>query len=392
MTTAVPSTDADLWTEEVMRDPYPTYRHLRDIAPVVYMEKFDLWAVSRYAQVREVLGNWERFTSTQGTALSDELNEMLLGTILSVDPPLHDEMRSVLAEQLSPRALSGLRREIEAKAERLVESVLAQGSFDAVSDLAEPLPVQVVATLIGLPEEKWGPLLELADSIFNVYGPWNDLTRQNLEGANKFYEYCAVEAARDKLRPGSWGAAIYEAADNGVIPHEKTVELMCSYVGAGMDTTIAAIASAVYLFAKNPEQWDILRAEPSLMRQMFSEVLRLEGPVQAFSRVTVEDWDADGVTVPKGARLVVLYASANRDERKWDDPELFDIRRNPVDHVGLGFGLHACAGQALARLETQSVIGGLIKCVRRFDCGEPVMRPNNVLRTMKSLPVTVTLA
>jgi cytochrome P450 len=165
---------------------------------------------------------------------------------------------------------------------------------------------------------------------------------------------------------------------------------MASYVGAGMDTTIAAIASAVYLFAQHPEQWDLLRSDESLMRAAFHEVLRLEGPVQPFSRVTLEDWHADGVPVPQGARLLVLYASANRYERKWSDPEKFDIRRNPVDHLGLGFGLHSRAGQSLARLETQSVMTALLKRVQRFECGKPVMRPNNILRTMKSLPTTVT--
>jgi cytochrome P450 len=386
-----PSSQIDLWAPDVMPDPYDTYRELRDLGPAVHLEKFDLWAIPRYTQVREVLGSWERFTSTQGTALSSELNELLLGTILSLDPPLHDQMRSVLAEQLSPRAVAKLTPQIEAKADELVDRVLAKGTFDAVKDLAEPLPVQCVAHLIGLPPDQWQPLLELADSIFTVYGPMNDLTRENLEGANRFYEYCAVEAARENLRPGSWGAAIYEAADSGVIPQEKTTELMCSYVGAGMDTTIAAIASAVYLFARNPDQWDLLREDPSLMRATFGEILRLEGPVQSFSRVTLDDYDADGTIVPAGSRLLVLYASANRDERKWDQPERFDIRRNPVDHLGLGYGLHACAGQAVARLETQSVIASLLKRVKRFECGEPQMRPNNILRTMSGLPVTVTL-
>jgi cytochrome P450 len=134
-----------------------------------------------------------------------------------------------------------------------------------------------------------------------------------------------------------------------------------------------------------------LRSDESLMRAAFHEILRMEGSVQSFSRVALEDWDAGGVPVPQGARLLVVDASANRDERKWSDPEKFDIRRNPVGHLGLGFGLHSCAGQSLARLETQCVITTLPKRVRRSECGEPVMRPNNILRTMKRLPTTVTL-
>ena len=340
--------------------------------------------------MREVLGDWQRFTSTQGTALSSELNELLRETILSVDPPLHDQMKSVLAERMAPRAIAGLTPGIVAKADALVEGVVSKGSFDAVSDLAEPLPVQCVASLIGLPEDTWESLLELADSIFTVYGPMNDLTRQNLEGANRFFDYCATEAAREKLRPGSWGAAIYEAADNGVIPHEKTTELMASYVGAGMDTTIAAIAAAVHLFARYPDQWDLLREDPSLMRSAWHEILRLEGPVQFFSRVTLDDYDGHGTRVPAGSRLLIMYASANRDERRWEDPDTFDIRRKPVGQLGLGYGLHACAGQALARLEAEAVLGALLKRVRRFEAGEPVRRPNNILRTLKRLPVTVT--
>jgi cytochrome P450 len=156
-----------------------------------------------------------------------------------------------------------------------------------------------------------------------------------------------------------------------------------------MDTTIAAIATGLWLFSENPGEWDALRSEPALLRGSFSEILRLEGPVQSFSRVAVDDWEADGVVVPAGSRLVVLYASANRDERRFPDPERFDIRRNTGGHLGFGFGLHACAGQALARLEAQGALGAIARRVRRIEAGEPVIRQNNIVRGMESLPLTV---
>jgi len=165
--------------------------------------------------------------------------------------------------------------------------------------------------------------------------------------------------------------------------------MMIDYVGPSLDTTISAISNAVWLFANNPEQWDLLRADPRLMPSAISEVLRYDSPIQGFSRYVARDVDMGGVVLPAGSRAIVFYGAANRDERKYPDPDRFDIRRRPGDHLGFGAGPHACVGMNLARLEMQALFTALAKRVRRFTILEEEARLNNVLRGYKMLRVAV---
>ncbi len=166
--------------------------------------------------------------------------------------------------------------------------------------------------------------------------------------------------------------------------------LVMTYVTAGMDTTVHAIGHTLWLLGQHPDQWEALRADTALIPQAFREVLRYESPVQMFGRTVTADWAAgDNITVPAGSRLVVLFGAANRDERKRDDPDRFDIRRPNFDHLGFGYGLHGCAGQALARMEGEAILRALTERVTRIEIGQPVRHYNNELRGLESLPVTV---
>jgi cytochrome P450 len=195
--------------------------------------------------------------------------------------------------------------------------------------------------------------------------------------------------APGRLKPGSMGAAIYEAAERGDIRREQCAHLMISYLVAAMDTTINAISNSVMLFATYPEQWQIVRDQPKIIPLAFEEIVRFESPVYTFKRVTSREVDVEGITIPENADVVMLYGSANRDERKWQDPDRFDVRRGPVDHVGFGYGIHGCAGQGLARMEGQAVLNALVRRVARFEIGEPKRRLNNVIRGLGSLPTTI---
>lgn len=385
---SAPSSAVDLWDDEVLRAPYPTYAELRRLGPVVYLNTHHVWAVTSHQAMRTVLADHRTFTSTQGIGLNDHVNKMGNG-ILAADPPEHDTMRLVLAEQLSPRGVGRLRDQIQDRADEFVDSVVARGTFDAVTDLGELFPVSIVAGLIGIPESDRGELLNYAESAFTCFGPWNQRTRDHLPNWTEFLKFCATRATRENLLPGSWGVALHEAADRGVISHRTAIELLGAYLGAGMDTTISAIASAVMLFAQHPQQWRLLRAEPALLPSAFLEVLRMESPIQLFSRVTVEDVDLGGVEVPARSRVLVLYGCANRDESHYPDAHEFDIRRKPNDHLAFGFGLHGCAGQYLARTETLAVLQALVTRVQSIAIGQPAFHLNNITRRLGSLPTTV---
>jgi cytochrome P450 len=388
----VPEFDLDLFSDENLTDPYPLYARFRAAGPVVHLPQIDAYVLSRYDDVRAGLGDHDTFISGRGVGLTDAGNATRKGVIIASDNPLHDQLRAVLSERLSPRAMNRIKAEIEQKADDLVASVVAKRSFDAVRDLAQAFPLTIVCDLIGLPPGDRMRLLEWANAGFNLWGPKNDRSTSALAVWANLVEYISTQATRDKLAPGTMGAAIYEAADRGLISHEQCPQLFVSYLVAGVDTTINAVANAVELFARSPDQWDRLRADPALIPSAFEEVLRIDAPLQLVRRWCVRDVEMSGTTIPAESNVVMIYASANRDARKWTDPDAFDITRNPVDHVSFGYGLHGCAGQALARLEAHSMFKSLAKRVQRFNAGTPARRLNNVMRGFESIPVSVELA
>lgn len=380
-----PHSDLDLFGDELLTDPYPAYQNLRNLGGAVHLESLNAWALPRYDGVRGALGDWQTYSATS-LALTAPVNEMFVGTILATDPPQHDVLRSVLAERLGPRAVRSLQADIEARAEHLVNDVVARDTFDAVTDLAAAFPFAVVFDLIGLPDEARPNMLRWADATFNIFGPMNSRTVDGLAAAQEMFGWLATLEAKD-LSEGSMGRAVFEAADHGRIPHESCIPLIIAYAAAGMDTTINSIANAVYLFAEHPDQWDLVRADPGKLPGAYNEILRYDAPVQFFGRKTTREVDVDGVIVPEGAQMLLLYGSGNRDERHYPDPDRFDVTRAPVDHLTFGYGTHGCAGQALARLEAHAVLGALSRRVRRIHLGTPHRHLNNSVRGFGSLPV-----
>jgi cytochrome P450 len=387
---SVPTSDVDVFASDVLADPYDAYRSLRDAGPAVHLTSHPVWFLGRYADVRAALADWETFTSAQGVALTDDMNAPMLGGVLATDPPEHDVLRAVLSEKMAPRALAKLRGDIAERADALVADVVARGSFDAVTDLAQALPVDVVADLIGLPQEGRDKLLPGADATFASFGPLDERMMARMPVFMDYMGYMQSVSERSVLAPGSWGAAVWEAVDAGRIPAETAGPLLTAYLVAGMDTTVAAIASYVRFLAEDPELFALLKADPALIGGGFEEALRIESPVQGFFRNTTRDVDIDGVVVPAGSRVLLSNGSADRDERHYPDPDRFDVHRNPVDHLAFGYATHGCAGQGLARIEARALIESLLRRVDRIEpAGEPVRHEHPVVRGLERLPVTV---
>jgi cytochrome P450 len=382
------SYDIDVYSDEVLDDPYPHYRTLRELGPAVWLPRNQLWAISRHKDVREALRNHQVFSSAHGVAGNEATNDASRGNLLATDPPQHDLLRRVVGAPLSPKALNPLRERLEASAIALVDRLVGRGSFDAVTDFAQYLPVSIVSELVGLPEEGRHNMLRWAEATFNQLGGENARTVAARPITQEMREY-TLTATPDKLRPGSWAAMLYEAGEQGVIPRTLCPVLMRDYLGPSLDTTIFAISNLILLFGQNPDQWDIVRDDPSLILNAINECVRLESPIQSFTRRLLADHHVDGAQIPKGGRALVMYASANRDERKWDQAERFDVRRKVGEHVGFGHGIHTCAGMHLARMEMQVLILALTKRVRSFEIGVPMRAKNNVLRGLEHLPVKV---
>ena len=342
------TSDLDLYSDDVLTEPYEHYRRLRDAGPVVWLERHNAWVVVRYDAVRTVLRNWATFSSASGVALNDPLNTAMSGNTLGSDPPLHDLLRNVVGSSMTAQALRPIKEMIESRAEELVDRLVTLKSFDAIEDLAQVLPLSIVPDFIGLPQEGREHMLDWAEATFNAMGPMNERCIHALQTLPEVFGYAMQIAASGNLQPGSFGAGVLEAQRDGRITEAQCPQLFTAYLVPSLDTTISAVGSAIWLFGRSPDQWNRVRENPSLIPNAFEEVLRLESPLQSFSRLATSDYDVEGISIPAGARVVVLFASANRDERKWEHADTFDVTRNTSGHLGFGYGIHLCAGASLA--------------------------------------------
>jgi len=384
----IPDVDIDIYSPEALADPYENYRIFRDTAPIVRLPKYDLYLMARFADVQAALKNNALFSSGSGVAMNDLMNQAIAGSTLHTDAPYHSTLRSIVSRPLTPARLTELRQRLYALAEALVEQLLAKGDFDAATELAPHLPVTVVSELIGLPEEGRERMLTWAGAVFNSLGPRGlELTESALPIVDEMVTY-ARGCTADRVKPGSWVAKLYEAAEAGELRFEQVGPVMGDYLGPSLDTTILATGSTIALFAEHPDQWDKLRANPSQIPNAVNEAIRLESPIQGFSRVLTDDFSVEDQRLHKGARVLVMYASGNRDERRWEDPERFDITRRANEQLGFGHGIHMCMGANLARMEISALLSALIPRVERFELHQAKRISNNVLRGYKSLKVT----
>jgi 4-methoxybenzoate monooxygenase (O-demethylating) len=224
--------------------------------------------------------------------------------------------------------------------------------------------------------------------VFNAFGPRTAHFTAAMAEAAKVIAYINGQCAREALSPDGLGATIWAAVDTGEITAEEAPLLVRSLLSAGLDTTVVGIGNALYAFATNPEQWRTLRENRALTRPAFDEVLRWESPIQTFFRTTSRPVDVGGVAIPQDAKILLFLASANRDPRKWDDPERFDVTRRAAGHVAFGAGIHLCVGQMLARLEVEMIVAALAARVERIDiAGEPRRKLSNSLRQFAALPI-----
>jgi cytochrome P450 len=382
---SLPTSDLDLFSDELLLDPYPHFARLRELGGVVHLPANDVYALTRYDVIRTALGDPETFSS-RTIAFNPMANEALQGTSLASDPPVHTQLRATLTENLSPRALRGLKTTIDAKAAALVDDLVTQGSFDAIDALARAFPLEVVADLIGFTGHVRDNMLRWGQAAMQVLGPMNQRTAESFPVAGELYGWCAGVTA-EELAPGSVGRGIFDAEARGDIPPNTAGHIIHQYLGAGVDTTVAAIGNVVALFARHPDQFDLVRKDLSLVPAAFAEVLRYWVPIHAWGRAVTRDVELDGVTVPAGSQVALLLGAGNRDPRHYPDPDAFLVARNPVDHLSFGYGPHGCAGQGLARLEAHAVIESLATRVQRLVVGEEVRVPSNTTRSIDSLRV-----
>lgn len=389
------SVDIDPFSMQFYQDPYPAHALMRDGGAVVWLPRYAVAACARFAEARQVLSDWQTFSSARGVGMADFQAHgrfRLPSIILEADPPQHTRSRRALMKALSPAVMRSLRETFAAAAAEMVERLVAKGEFDACSELAEAFPLRVFPDAIGMRPENRHHLLPYGDMVFNSFGPPNELFQEAAKRADEAFPWVQSEALRENLRPDGLGAILYECADAGEITQEEAHMLVRAILTAGVDTTVNGIGAAIYCLARFPQQWLKLREDPDrLARAAFEEAIRLESPVQTFFRTTTRATELGGVALGADRKVLVFLGAANRDPRQWRDPDNYEIERKNIGHVGFGAGIHVCVGQLLARLEGEVVLQSLARRVSRLElAGEPERRFNNTLRGLKRMPVRVT--
>jgi 4-methoxybenzoate monooxygenase (O-demethylating) len=392
----LPTNATDPFSADVLEDPAPLHRELREAGPLVRLTAYGVYGLARYAQVHAALTDWQAFQSGAGVGLSNFRYEEPWrppSLLLEADPPRHDAPRRVLQKVLSPRSLRRLREDWLADGDALVDEVLSGGpEFDGVPALAEAFPLRVFPDAVGLPAEGRENLLPLGDHNFNAFGPANELVRAGAPKAPELMAWATARCQREALAPDGFGAQIWAAADRGEITVAQAPVVARSLLLAGVDTTVHGLSAVLYAFATHPDQWRRLRAEPGLARVAFDEAVRWESPVQTFFRTATRDVRVGGHVIPDGQKILVFLGAANRDPRRWSDPDAFDLGRDPSGHVGFGMGIHQCVGQHVARLEAEAILTALARRVRTIELAGPTKRHhNNTLRAWESIPLRVQL-
>jgi len=398
MTTTIPAglpvSDLDPYEIDVLTSPWQLHAALRDAGPVVYLRRYGVYAMARYEQVHAALSDWQGFESGAGVGLSNFRHETPWrppSLLIEADPPRHDAPRNVLARILGPRRLHKLREEWFAAAETLVEEVLSDtDEFDAVQRLGAAFPLRVFPDAVGLPDQGREHLLPYGDFAFNAFGPRNELVERGMGVTTEHAPWVNANCARDRLSDGGFGAQVWAAADHCDLTQEQAPLVVRSLLTAGVDTTVNGIGALLYAFATNPEQWRRVQRDPALVRNAFDEAVRWQSPVQTFFRTATADVEIGGTVIPKDHKILMFLGAANRDPRRWTDPDRFDVTRNPSGHVGFGMGIHQCVGQHVARLEAEALFSALTARVDSFELtGPAVIRPNNTMRAWQSLPMRI---
>ncbi|MCA0964073.1 cytochrome P450 [Salipiger bermudensis] len=385
--------DVDPYHTAILRDPLDYYAELRAQGDLAYIPRYSVLAVGRYEITRKVFSDHENFVSSRGVGLNDfKLEDPWRppSIILEVDQPDHTRTRKVMSRALSPKVVKGFAELFHETADRLVDDLLERGTIEAVTDFAEAFPTTVFPKAVGMTDVNPRHLVDYGAMVFNAVGPDNALRREAMRHAGEIVPWINAACARDRLSGDGLGAMVYASAQDGTLTEAEAGMLVRSFLSAGVDTTVTGIGNALWCLSQNPGQWEALKADPTLIRPAFEEVLRYTSPVHTFGRTAGRDTEIAGFPVEEGSKVLCVLGAANMDPEKWGDPEVFRVDRKPVGHVAFGAGIHGCVGQNIARGELEAVLGALIRKVDRIEpTGDAVWRPNNAIRALDRLPITL---
>lgn len=383
-------------------DPYPGYRWLRGQEPVRHIAEHDLWTVTRYADVVEVLSHPERFSSRLGMGAVEDLHapqsvDYRIGApgvrvLIATDPPEHTRLRRAVITPFRRAEVARLVPSIEKIAAELVAGLLAnaeRGTADIYLDLAAPLPALVLAELLGVPPEMRDEFRQWAEVITDDLAATGAADTRLGRGYDMF-RFFRNEIRRRRREPGDDLFSVVARTDEAGLSDHEVMAFCAFLLVAGVETTTSLFTNIVDMLIGNAKVRERLWADPDLADPVVEEALRFDTSVQGLWRATVADDRLGGVDLPAGARLLVLFGAANRDEDVFTDPDTFDPERVRNPHVAFGFGHHRCLGAGLAKEELVAALRALVRATGGIAARAPFTRRNSlVLRGFLAQPVTV---
>ncbi|MCX8062523.1 MAG: cytochrome P450 [Anaerolineales bacterium] len=386
----------DLLSPDFIANPYPYYDILRESSPILYDADWKLWFVSTYEDINTLLRDRRLGRDMEGAPKPDPqtpFGKLHHNSLMEKEPPDHTRLRGLVNKAFTPPRVEALRQRVTEIAHRLLDAVQPRGEMDLLADFAEPLPVMVIAELLGVPEDGRAFLRPWSHAIVAMYelSPTPEDEQKANQAVIEFSTYLQGLIDKRKFTPREdLISALVEVEEAGDRLSEAELIATCILMlNAGHEATVNAIANGMLAFFRHPEQFELLKRSPDLLKTAVEEILRYDTPLQLFRRWVREEMEYKGFRFETGLQLALLYAAGNRDPARFFDPHRFDITRQDNPHLGFGAGIHYCVGAPLARLEMQVAFQVLIERLPnlRLACETVEYRPNFVIRGLKALPV-----
>jgi cytochrome P450 len=394
----------DIFSREAMDDPHPLFSEIRERSPVCQVEPNGWWAVTRYQDVVFVLKHPELFSSANLRSARDTIVDPRLradpifleeSSIIASDPPVHGRLRKLINGAFAPKAMLRLEERVQAIATEHVDAILGKDRFDLLADLAIPLPVIVIAEMLGVDPARRADFKRWSDDAINNGQLTQDLGDEEVErllrSRREFRAYfkAMISERRQSPREDLISDLCRAEVENETLSADEVLAMTILLLIAGNETTTNLIGNGTLALLDHPEALRRLREESALIPGFLEEVLRYDGPVKLLTRRATEDVTLSGVTVPRGATVLPLIAAANRDPEVFPDPDRFDITRQGRGHVTFGYGIHFCVGAPLSRMEGRIAFGEMLRRLPAFsrEPGRVEWNQTFGLRGLESLPL-----
>jgi cytochrome P450 len=387
----------DPYDVEINADPYPAYRRLREEAPIYYNERYDFWALSRHDDVHKALLNWQTFSNTRSDIL-DIIKagvELPTGVILFEDPPLHTTHRGLMSRVFTPRRMAALEDQVREFCARCLDPFVGSGGFDIVAELGSIMPMRVIGMLLGIPEQDQVAVRNKTDANLRTQpGKPMEVKQEEVANGEMFADYIEWRSTHpsDDLMTQLLNAEFEdEHGEKRTLTRQEVLTYTAVIAGAGNETTGRLIGWLAKVLAEHPDQRRAVVDDRSLIPNVIDETLRFEPTGHATARYVMNEIDYYGTTVPAGSPMLLLVASANRDQRRYVDPDVYDITRDDVQHLTFGYGMHFCLGASLARLEGRVALDELLNRFPEWDVDYDNMQlaPTSTVRGWERLPLVL---